>query len=107
MALRQHPDKNPNDPDATRRFQQLGDAYNHLNKWFERGSYVNPQSDFYDSFGSFEFGPGPGGFRFGFGNHRGPFAGYDYEDVGEDELESCYSEEDDEFGGDLDDLFST
>lgn len=45
LALQCHPDKNPEDPNATVRFQKVGQAYNDLNRHFERRdqpSYAPP-----------------------------------------------------------------
>ena len=49
-ALRTHPDKNPDNPDATAEFQRVGEAYHLLNKHLgESGfDYDEEEEDFYD-----------------------------------------------------------
>ncbi|THH26471.1 hypothetical protein EUX98_g7720 [Antrodiella citrinella] len=55
LALKTHPDKNPDNEDATAQFQRIGDAYNVLQKHFDRGSRPS---------GGERGGSGPFGFSF-------------------------------------------
>jgi len=66
LALKYHPDQNPNDPKAEARFKDISEAYEVLRDPKKRKMY--------DQFGS--AGPGPGGAGFGAG-FGGPGGGFD------------------------------
>lgn len=79
LAFIHHPDKNPDDPDATARFQAVSQANDTLHKHFSR-----PQ----------------GGPPRGFG--RGPFGG----GFDEEEDDEFYSDDDDSYGHDSEEDFA-
>src|SRR6202035_4636037 len=58
LAVRFHPDKNPNDPHAEEKFKELGEAYDVLIDADKRAAY--------DRFGHAAFSQGAGGFGGGF-----------------------------------------
>src|SRR5437868_10884076 len=58
LAVKFHPDKNPDDPHAEERFKELGEAYDVLMDADKRAAY--------DRFGHAAFAQGGGGFRGGF-----------------------------------------
>jgi molecular chaperone DnaJ len=61
LAVKLHPDKNPNDHGAENNFKELGEAYEALSDPEKRATY--------DRFGHSAFGPGGGGARGGGGFH--------------------------------------
>jgi curved DNA-binding protein CbpA len=89
LALRTHPDKNPDNPDATAQFQSVSEAYNILSKHFERAARGPSQ-------GPRGFGRGFGfpfrGPSFSFSRGGGPTSMDDIDD--DDEYEDFDSEED-------------
>ncbi|SRR5581483_996853 len=58
LAVKYHPDKNPDDPRAEEKFKELGEAYDVLMDEEKRAAY--------DRFGHAAFAQGGGGFRGGF-----------------------------------------
>src|SRR5947209_6730138 len=62
LAVKYHPDKNPNDAHAEEKFKELGEAYDILMDGEKRAAY--------DRFGHAAFSQGGGGFR---GNFHDPF----------------------------------
>lgn len=52
LALKTHPDKNPNDPDATVQFQQVSSAYNLLLKYLDTSQ---PNGDSFQHFHSHSY----------------------------------------------------
>src|SRR5438445_13604511 len=58
LAVKFHPDKNPNDPHAEEKFKELGEAYDVLIDADKRAAY--------DRYGHAAFAHGAGGFRGGF-----------------------------------------
>jgi molecular chaperone DnaJ len=58
LAVKFHPDKNPDDPHAEEKFKELGEAYDVLMDADKRAAY--------DRFGHAAFTQGGGGFRGGF-----------------------------------------
>src|SRR5204862_6272863 len=58
LAVKFHPDKNPDDPQAEEKFKELGEAYDVLMDADKRAAY--------DRFGHAAFAQGGGGFRGGF-----------------------------------------
>src|SRR3954468_3605934 len=58
LAVKYHPDKNPDDPHAEEKFKELGEAYDVLMDDEKRAAY--------DRFGHAAFAQGGGGFRGGF-----------------------------------------
>src|ERR1700757_2848552 len=58
LAVKFHPDKNPDDPHAEEKFKELGEAYDVLIDPDKRAAY--------DRFGHAAFAQGGGGFRGGF-----------------------------------------
>ena len=58
LAVKYHPDKNPDDPQAEEKFKELGEAYDVLMDEEKRAAY--------DRFGHAAFAQGGGGFRGGF-----------------------------------------
>src|SRR5438045_4905585 len=58
LAVKFHPDKNPNDPHAEEKFKELGEAYDVLMDDDKRAAY--------DRYGHAAFAQGSGGFRGGF-----------------------------------------
>src|SRR6195256_1619459 len=58
LAVKYHPDKNPNDPHAEEKFKELGEAYDVLMDADKRAAY--------DRFGHAAFGPGMAGRGGGF-----------------------------------------
>src|SRR6202022_1570049 len=58
LAVKFHPDKNPDDPHAEEKFKELGEAYDVLINADKRAAY--------DRFGHAAFAQGGGGFRGGF-----------------------------------------
>src|SRR6516165_4383761 len=63
LAVKFHPDKNPDDPHAEERFKELGEAYDVLMDSDKRAAY--------DRFGHAAFAPG--GVGFGRGSFHDPF----------------------------------
>ena len=68
LAMKYHPDQNPDDAAAEQKFKEISEAYDVLSNGQKRAAY--------DQFGHAAFdqtgGPGPGGFEFSFGG--GSFA---------------------------------
>src|SRR5260370_769076 len=64
LAVKFHPDKNPDDPHAEEKFKELGEAYDVLVDSDKRAAY--------DRFGHAAFAPG--GTGFGGGGFHDPFA---------------------------------
>src|ERR1700722_20194232 len=58
LAVKIHPDKNPDDPHAEEKFKELGEAYDVLMDGDKRAAY--------DRFGHAAFAQGTGGFHGGF-----------------------------------------
>src|SRR5436309_6456453 len=58
LAVKYHPDKNPDDPHAEEKFKELGEAYDVLMDADKRAAY--------DRFGHAAFAQGVGGFSGGF-----------------------------------------
>src|SRR2546427_10176413 len=58
LAVKYHPDKNPDDPHAEEKFKELGEAYDVLMDADKRAAY--------DRFGHAAFAQGVGGFSSGF-----------------------------------------
>src|SRR6185503_8813159 len=58
LAVKYHPDKNPDDPHAEEKFKELGEAYDVLMDDQKRAAY--------DRFGHAAFAQGGGGFSGGF-----------------------------------------
>lgn len=54
MAVLHHPDKNPNDPNATAKFQEVLNAYQTLSAPEEPESYSDDEDEDYDSDSSYE-----------------------------------------------------
>jgi molecular chaperone DnaJ len=64
LALKYHPDRNPDDPDAETKFKEVSEAYNVLSDPDKKQSY--------DRFGSYDPHLQSGGF-----NHKGGFGGFE------------------------------
>src|SRR5437868_13376673 len=58
LAVKYHPDKNPDDPHAEEKFKEIGEAYDVLMDADKRAAY--------DRYGHAAFAQGGGGFRGGF-----------------------------------------
>src|SRR3989449_11406912 len=65
LAVKFHPDKNPNDPHAEEKFKELGEAYDVLIDADKRAAY--------DRYGHAAFSQGAGGFGGGFPDPLGVF----------------------------------
>lgn len=72
MAMKYHPDKNPDDKVAEEKFKELGEAYEVLKDPQKRGAY--------DQFGHAAFEQGGGGMGGGFGGGAGGFSDI-FEDI--------------------------
>lgn len=62
MALKHHPDKNPNDPNAEKKFKSVSQAYEVLSDENKRQIYDQYGEDGLKGFGGGQAGPGAGGF---------------------------------------------
>ena len=76
LARELHPDANPNDPDAERRFKEVGEAYAVVGDAERRREY-----DELRRLGAAGFGAGAGGFPGGAGGFPGGFGGADLGDL--------------------------
>jgi DnaJ family protein A protein 2 len=88
LAMKYHPDKNPNNPEAAEKFKQIGEAYEVLGNADKRKDYdqfgkegarptgINPEDIFRSFFGGGGFGAGGFGVNindlFGQAGHRAP-----------------------------------
>lgn len=50
LALATHPDKNPDNEEATRQFQQIGEAYHALATYLDKSSHRNEYADPFDAY---------------------------------------------------------
>lgn len=50
LALTTHPDKNPDNEEATRQFQQIGEAYHVLATYLDKSSHRHEYTDPFDAY---------------------------------------------------------
>ena len=55
LALATHPDKNPDNEEATQQFQQIGEAYHALATHLDNSSHRNEYPDPFDAYGDDDY----------------------------------------------------